>query len=225
RVDLQRHRFREHLLRRGQQPGVHQQVAPVELQHPERAGIELPELCLRHVDALDLAAVLEVAGDLRVRVVEHLALDHGGELRARLAAAACLLLLLLLGGDALVLFLLRADRVGLGPVDLAAAGATPPGLRRRLATLSPGLARGRARARVRQVDLAAAAGPPPGLRWRLATLSPGVARGRPRPAPRGSLAGAVIAPFRRLAGTRAPAPPLVGPGPRCFLEAQPKQLL
>src|SRR5690606_25248459 len=76
-------------------------------------------------DALDLAAVFEVAGDVGLVHVQGLAFQPRRQLRPRLAALACLFLLLLLGLDPLLLLALGADRVGLGEVDLLAAA---PGL-------------------------------------------------------------------------------------------------
>src|SRR5690606_17021893 len=94
------------------------------------------ELRLGDVDALDLAAVLEVPRDLRLRVVQGLALQERGQLRARLAPLARGLLLAPLGLDPLFLLLLRPYRIGLGQVDVA--------FRPRLARRARGL-RGRAR--------------------------------------------------------------------------------
>src|SRR5690606_40801584 len=51
-------------------------------------------------------------------VVQPLVLDQLVQLRTRLAPQACFFLLLPLGLDALVLFPLRADRIGLGQVDV-----------------------------------------------------------------------------------------------------------
>src|SRR5690606_38354467 len=62
---------------------------------------------------------LEMTRDLGGRIVQGLALQEPGELRAGLAALARRFLLAALGLDPLVLFLLRTDRVGLGQVDVA----------------------------------------------------------------------------------------------------------
>src|SRR5690606_30271425 len=143
--------------RRGfvQRRHVHQQVAPVELDHAELAGVERLELRLGDVDALDLAAVLEMPRDLRLRVVQRLALQERGQLRARLAPLARGFLLAALGLDPLFLLLLRADRIGLGQVDVAVR----PRLARR--------ARGRLRCRARRLALALPFGLAGGLGLRL----------------------------------------------------------
>src|SRR5690606_41061099 len=70
-------------------------------------------------DALDLAAVLEVADVLGLGHVQALALQHLGQLRLRFAALARGLLLLLLGPDALFLLALRADGERLSEIDVA----------------------------------------------------------------------------------------------------------
>lgn len=71
-----------------------------------------------------------MAGDFRARVVERLVLEQFGQLGFRLAAFARFFLAQALGLDALVFFLLRADRVGLGQIDffLRARLAVVPGL-------------------------------------------------------------------------------------------------
>ena len=72
------------------------------------------------MDALDLAAVLEMADMLGIGGIERLVFQESGQLRLGLTAQARLLLLAAFGLDAFVLFLLRADRVGLGQVDVLA---------------------------------------------------------------------------------------------------------
>ena len=84
------------------------------------------------MDALDLAAVLEMADMLGIGGIERLVFQESGQLRLGLTAQARLLLLAAFGLDAFVLFLLRADRVGLGQVDVL---APRPFLRRRLLVL------------------------------------------------------------------------------------------
>src|SRR5690606_8055969 len=76
------------------------------------------------MDALDLAPVLEVPGDVGVLRVERLAFQQRGQAGPRLAAQARGFLLLALGRDPLVLFLLGTDRIGLGQVDVLAATAS-----------------------------------------------------------------------------------------------------
>jgi hypothetical protein len=61
-----------------------------------------------------------VARDLRVGDVAALVLQERGQRGLRFAPLACGFLLLALGFDALVLLLLRADRVRLGEVDVLA---------------------------------------------------------------------------------------------------------
>src|SRR5690606_9087555 len=127
-VDLQRDRLREDLLGLGQHLGIHQQVAAIELDHAQLPGVEFAQLRGGDVDALDLAAVLEVPGDVGRLVVEDLVLEQLLKLRARLAALARLFLAALLGFDPLLLFLLRAPRPGLAQVDLALVAALRRGL-------------------------------------------------------------------------------------------------
>src|SRR5690606_21360497 len=86
--------------------------------HAQLAGVERLQLLRCHVDALDLAAILEMARDLRVLDVEGLALQEFRQLRPRLAPLPGLLLLPALGLEALFLLLLRAQRIGPGEVDL-----------------------------------------------------------------------------------------------------------
>jgi hypothetical protein len=108
-------------LRLRQQRRGDQQVAPVLLHHAQLAGIERLQLVGGDVDALDLAAVFEVADECSASAAfSALAGDEFGQLRLRLAALARLFLLEPLGLDALVLLALRADRVGLGQVDVFA---------------------------------------------------------------------------------------------------------
>src|SRR5690606_30714018 len=134
-VDLERDRFGEDLLRPRQVGRGHQAVAAIDLDHAQLAGIERAQLFLVDVDALDLAAVLEMAGDLGLRVVEHLALQERLQLRPRLAPPAHLLLAFPLGAQAFLLLALGTDGIGLGQVDVlaraAAPGALAPTLRRR----------------------------------------------------------------------------------------------
>src|SRR5690606_38906881 len=86
------------------------------------------------VDALDLAAVREVAGDLGLRVVEHLALQERLQLRPGLAAPARLFLALALGALALLLLALGADGVSLGEVDVLALAGLAAGAATAIAT-------------------------------------------------------------------------------------------
>src|SRR5690606_23384446 len=100
-------------------------------------GVERAQLVRGHVDAADLAAVLEMAGDVRLRHVERPALEQLRQPRARLAPLAGRRLLAALGLDALVLLALRADGIGLREVDLLPGAA---GLRRPLRLLRAALA-------------------------------------------------------------------------------------
>ena len=113
----------------GQHRRVHQAVAAIDLDHAQLAGIERAQLFLVDVDALDLAAVLEMAGDLGLRVVEHLALQERLQLRPGLAAPARLFLALALGALALLLLALGADGVSLGEVDVLALAGLAAGAR------------------------------------------------------------------------------------------------
>ena len=124
RVDLQRHACREDGFGLGEHLGVYQQVATVVLHHTELPRIELLELLFGDVDALDLAAVFEVAGDVGVLAIQRLAFQQRMQLRSGLAFQPRRFLLGGLGCDAFFLFLLRAYRIGLGEINLASlAGA------------------------------------------------------------------------------------------------------
>src|SRR5690606_2891600 len=136
-IDPQRHRLREDRLGLVQHRGLDQYVAAVELDHAKFAGIERAQLSGVDVDALDLAAVLEVAGNVRRLVVEGLVLQQLLELRPRLAALARLFLAALLGLEALLLLLLGTQGPGLAQVHLA--GRLAPG--RAFTALAGGLPR------------------------------------------------------------------------------------
>src|SRR5690606_27634221 len=157
----------------GQHGRGDEQVAALELDHAKLAGVECTQLLGRDVDALDLAAVFEMAGVLGLVGVQALALEQGGQLRLGFAAQARGLLLLALGTDALVLLALGADGIGLGEIDVA-LGLPPPAGRLRAGT-TPALAPRVAAAALAPVRTA------PGTRIRpgLAT-GPTRARGLPR---------------------------------------------
>ena len=110
-IHLERHRRRERRLGFRQYQRGHQQVAAVLLYDAELAGIERRELFGGDVDPLDLAAVVEMAGDVGLGQVEGLALEDLRQPRARFPALARSFLLQALGLDAFVLFLLCAERV------------------------------------------------------------------------------------------------------------------
>src|SRR5690606_27719780 len=197
--DLERDRFGEDLLRPRQVGRGHQAVAAIDLDHAQLVGIERAQLFLVDVDALDLAAVLEMAGDLGLRVVEHLALQERLQLRPRLAPPAHLLLAFPLGAQAFLLLALGTDGIGLGQVDVLARAAAP-------GALAP---------TVRRRRLLAGATGRPGTLWprRHAPVSgPGARASTARrwpPPPAASRSGPRSAPKSPAPGTPAasPAPP------------------
>src|SRR5690606_35177978 len=152
RIHLQGDGLREDRLGLGQVRRRHQQVAAVQLHHAQLAGVERPELLGGDVDALDLAAIGEMPGDLRLGVVQRLVLEELRQLRLGLAAAARLFLAGLFGGDAFLLLLLGAQGVGLGQVDLLLAARTAL-----LPAMRPALPLAGVRARLATAGLALAA--------------------------------------------------------------------
>ncbi len=162
------------------------------------------------MDALDLAAVGEMAGDLGRGVVERLVLEELGQLSFGLAALARLFLAQALGFDALLFFLLRADGVGLGQVHLFL------GARFRRPRASAALPRLRiAPARIRLAVAARFAG----LGFRSGAVFAGLLAGGPAVAARGRFAAGLAAFAATLGARRA-----LGPGFRLGrLEAQAQQ--
>jgi hypothetical protein len=122
-IHAQRDRRREHPFGLVQGRRVDQQVAAVELHHAQLPGIERAQLRGGDVDALDLAAVFEMPGDVRVRVVAGTPLQQRRQPGARLAPLPGLFLARAFGLEPFLLLALGAQRIGLAEIDLGKAYA------------------------------------------------------------------------------------------------------
>jgi len=118
RIDQQREQARQQRAGFTRERGVDKQITTVELHDPKIAAVQRFQLRIGHVHAADLSVVVEVAHVFGVRCIQRFVLEKFGNLCLRFALDPRRFLLQPLGFDALVLFLLRANRVGLGEIDL-----------------------------------------------------------------------------------------------------------